>query len=447
MILHNGTIVTMDESLTIIEDGALRISDGVIQETGVSGELCARYPDDETIDVNGKLIMPGNICAHTHFYGAYARGLATHGTPPANFVEILQKLWWRLDKALSPDAVRASAQVCLIDAIKHGTTTLIDHHASPTCVDGSLDIIAETVKQSGLRACLCYEVTDRNGKAETEAGINENMRFIRKCLDNPDPLLAGTFGLHASLTLSNETLEKSVEAAGDTNCGFHIHAAEDLADQRDSLEKYQQRVIHRLNQVGVLGRKSLLAHCVHIDDSEIELLQQTGTLVTHQPRSNMNNAVGCAAVETLMDRGVTVALGNDGFSNNMWAEWKTAYLVHKLVTGNPQACQGYTVIDMAVRNTIKQMKMYWPEQSIGSLTPGSSADLILVDYTPFTPMTSGNLPWHILFGFEADVVDSTMVHGQWLMRNRTLTMLDEQAILSQAFETGREVWQHFQELR
>jgi len=445
MILYNGTIVTMDADLTIQENGAIRINNGIIEDIGDSKVICARYPGENREDVDGKLIMPGNICAHTHFYGAYARGLSTIGTPPGNFLEILEKLWWRIDKALTPESVKTSAQVCLLDAIRHGTTTLIDHHASPSCVDGSLDLIAEAASETGLRTCLCYEVTDRNGPQEAQAGINENMRFINRCRNEDNPLLAGTFGLHASLTLSDETLQNCCDAAAGTDCGFHIHAAEDKADQIDSQYKYGERVINRLKRFNMLGPKSLLAHCVHVDEKEITLIAESGSIVTHQPRSNMNNAVGCADVAKMLDKGITVAMGNDGFSNNMWAEWKTAYLVHKLVNSDPQACQGYDIMKMGITNNVKLVNRFWPEQTIGSLVVGSSADLVLVEYSPFTPMTSGNLPWHILFGMETDTIHSTMVRGKWLMRNREVIVIEEQEILQNAMEIGHDVWKRFNE--
>ena len=196
--------------------------------------------------------MPGMICAHTHFYGAFARGLAIPGAPPKDFVEILQKLWWPLDKSLTEADVRASAEVMLVDAIRHGATTLIDHHASPNAIDGSLDVIAEAVDVSGLRAVLCYEVTDRDGMGKSSAGIRENVRFIKRTRREKvaGGRVAATFGLHASLTLSEETLDDCREAAPD-NTGFHIHVAESEADEYDSLAKSGRRVVDRLQERGI----------------------------------------------------------------------------------------------------------------------------------------------------------------------------------------------------
>ncbi len=443
MLITKGRVVTFGAANTIIEDGAVRVEGDRITDVGDAARLQAAYPDDEVVDAGGQLIMPGNICAHTHFYGAFARGMAIPGDPARDFPEILGKLWWRLDRALLAEDVRYSALVCLVDAIKHGTTTLVDHHASPAAVPGSLDEIAAAVTQAGVRASLCYEVTDRNGPEEARAGIDENVRFLRAARKAGNPLLAASFGLHASLTLSDETLANCVAAAAGLDTGFHVHAAEGTSDEEDSLRRSGKRVVERLGDAGILGPKSILVHCVHVDAWEMELLRDTGTWVTHQPRSNMNNAVGVAPVETMLRGGVRVGLGNDGFSNNMWAEWKAAYLVHKLWHGDPRRMNGYDVVKMAVTNNAALARVFWPAAPVGEIAPGAYADLILVDYHPFTALTAGNLPWHILFGFEASAITATMCAGRWLMRDRRLLTLDEAEIAARARELSAGVWRRY----
>ena len=437
MLITHGTLITFGQANQIIEDGALYIEGDRIADIGPTAALASRYPDAETLDARGRLVMPSIICAHTHFYGAFARGMALPGKPPENFPQILERLWWRLDKALTLEDVRYSGLVCLADAIRHGTTTLIDHHASPNAIDGSLDAIADAVQEAGLRACLCYEVTDRNGSEGAEAGIRENVRFIERVKDQG--LIAATFGLHASLTLSRETLERCVAAARPLDVGFHIHVAEDVADQRDSLQKSGLRVVERLEKLGVLGEKTIAVHCVHVDDHEMGILRETGTKVTHQPRSNMNNAVGVADVLGMMRRHICVGLGNDGFSNNMFAEMKTAYLVHKLAQRDPRVMGADQVLAMAVANNAKIANLFFPKP-IGELSVGAYADLILLDYVPPTPLTAGNLPWHIIFGVDGSHVTHTICAGRILMRDRQLTTLDEEAIGTRARELATEVW-------
>jgi len=439
MLITHARIATLGPEPQLIEDGALLIRGETIAEVGTTMELTTRHPREERWDAEGQLVMPAAICGHTHFYGAFARGMAIPGEPPSNFPQILERLWWRLDKVLTLEDVRYSALVCLVDAIRHGTTTLIDHHASPNAIEGSLDVISEAVEQAGVRASLCYEVTDRDGPERARAGIAENIRFARSVSRGPH--LAASFGLHASLTLSDETLADCVAAARELDLGFHIHVAEDAADQEDSLRKSGKRVVHRLHDAGILGPKTIAVHCVHVDGGEIRILAETGTWVTHQPRSNMNNGVGVAPVERMVGAGVRVALGNDGFSNNMFAEMKTAYLVHKLAQRDPRAMPGDLVMRLAYENNARLARVFWPDLTLAQIAPGASADLVFLDYHPTTPLTPGNLPWHILFGVEASTITATVCAGQVLMRGRQLLTLDEEEITARSRELAAKTWE------
>ncbi len=440
MLITHARLATLGEEPQLIEDGALLIEGESIAAVGTTSELATRHPHEEQWDADGQLVMPAAICGHTHFYGAFARGMAVPGDPPANFPQILERLWWRLDKALTLEDVRASALVCLVDAVRHGTTTLIDHHASPNDIAGSLDVIAEAVREAGVRASLCYEVTDRDGPERARAGIVENVRFATSQSATRNSQLASSFGLHASLTLSDETLADCVAAAQGLGIGFHIHVAEDMADQEDSLRKSGKRVVRRLYDAGVLGPRSIAVHCVHVDEAEMAVLADSGTWVTHQPRSNMNNGVGVAAVEEMLRAGVRVGLGNDGFSNNMFAEMKAAYLVHKLHQRDPRAMPGDMVMRLAYGNNAALAATFWPQLRLAELAPGAAADLVMVDYHPTTPLTEGNLPWHLLFGYEASMITATVCAGQVLMRERQLLTLDEEAITARARELAALVW-------
>jgi putative selenium metabolism protein SsnA len=444
MLIHNGRIVTWDTPNQIIENGALLVENGRIAAIGDSAALLQEHPQVVKLNARGQLVMPGNICAHTHYYGAFARGMAIPGPAMKDFPDILERLWWRLDRALLDVDVEYSALVCLVDAIKHGTTTLIDHHASPNAIDSSLDQIADAVEQAGVRSALCYEVTDRNGPRGAQAGIGENVRFLRSLNERSGSLVRGAFGLHASLSLSDETLADCVAAARDLETGFHIHVAEHEADEYDALHKYGKRVVPRLADAGILGPKSIVAHCVHVDPAEMVILRETNTWVTHQPRSNMNNAVGAANVEGMLRLGIPVCLGNDGFSNNMWAEWKTAYLMHKAAHRDPRRGDGMAITQMAIYNNAALAGIFWPEMPIGKLSKGAAADIIFVDYQPTTPLTAGNLPWHIIFGFESSMVTTTIVAGKVLMQDRQLLTLDEAAITERSRKLATAVWKRFE---
>ncbi|MEW5871151.1 MAG: putative aminohydrolase SsnA [Chloroflexota bacterium] len=444
MLITNATLITWEEPNRVLEDHAVYIQDGLIADLGPQAEMLARYPQAERLDARRQYVMPGNICAHTHFYGAFARGMGIPGEAPKDFPEILQKLWWPLDRALEAADVRASAEVMLVEAIKHGTTTLIDHHASPNAIDGSLDVIAEAVERSGLRAALCYEVTDRNGLEGARAGIAENLRFIQRARRQPlaGGRLAATFGLHASLTLSEATLDACRQAVPE-GIGFHVHVAEHEVDEYDSIAKSGLRVVERLHKHDMLGPNSIVVHAVHVDMAEAALLAETGAWVTHQPRSNMNNGVGVGAVEDMLRAGVKVCLGTDGFSSTMWEEWKTAYLLHKAWRRDPRRMPADVVARMAVYNNASLAGRFFPQAPLGVLSPGAQADLIFVDYHPHTPLDAGNLPWQIVFGFHESMVTTTIVAGKLLMHERQLLTLDEAAIAAQARRQAPQVWARY----
>ena len=439
MLIYNATVITFDDQNQIIDNGAVHFTNDTIDAVGDSRTLLAQYPADQQWDAHGMVLMPGQICAHTHFYGAFARGMYIPGAPAKDFPEILERLWWRLDKALDLAGVQSSAEVCLVDAIRNGTTTLIDHHASQRAIDGSLDAIADAVTTSGLRAALCYEVTDRDGLDAAKAGIRENSRFIKKVnADASQKRLAATFGLHASMTLSDETLAACVAEAK----RFHVHVAEHPADEYDSIARSGKRTVERLHDFGITGPESIMAHCIHIDTWEMALLKETGTFVTHQPRSNMNNAVGAADITTMLRGNMALCLGNDGFSNDMFTEMKVADLLQKVSHNDPRYLGADKVIQMAVYNNRRLAGRFF-EKPVGIIAPSAYADLILLDYYPTTPLSSANLPWHILFGVSGGHVHSTIAHGQVLMRNRELLTMDEAAITARSREVAKQTWERY----
>ena len=450
ILIGNGTVVTLGTENRLIEQGAVLVRDTRIAAIDADSLLRHRYPAADYVDANGGLIMPGFLCAHTHFYSAFARGMAIPGEPPRNFLEILERLWWRLDKLLTLEDTRASAGVYMVDAIRHGTTCVVDHHASPNAIEGSLDVIADVVEEAGIRACLAYEVSDRDGPAVTADGIRENERFIRSLRSERKQqaeagMIAASYGLHASFTLSPSTLERCAAGGADLGVGFHIHVAEDIADERDSLAHYGMRVVDRLEQVAILGSRTIAAHCVHVQSGEMSKLAGTRTNSVHNPRSNMNNAVGRAPVAEMVRTGVNVGLGNDGFSMNMMQEMKAAYLLHKQALADPRAMPGDLVLKLAFDHNARIMNAvfgpFCPDfPRVGELSVGGAADIVLLDYLSPTPLSSDNFPWHLIFGMNGHHVNSTMVAGRWLMRDRQLLTLDEARIHARAKELSQALW-------
>ncbi|MBZ4687717.1 MAG: hypothetical protein PWQ96_1242 [Clostridia bacterium] len=440
LLVANGTVITLGKSCKVIENGAVAVEGDIIKEVGKTAELRQKYSDAEYIDAEGRLIMPGMINTHMHFYSTFARGLALP-EPPANFVEILEKLWWKLDKKLTLEDVYYSALIPLIDCIKNGTTTVFDHHASFGAITGSLDEINKACTEAGLRTCLCYEVSDREGKEKALESIEENRRFIKKCQENDDPMTKATFGLHASLTLSPETLAKCAEVASELGIGVHIHTAEGIRDVEDSLDKYGMRVVERLRKYELLGPRTIAAHCVHVNDDEIRILAETDTNVVHNPESNMGNAVGCAPVIKMLKNGVRVGMGTDGFTSDMFEGIKVANVLHKHDQGDPSASWA-EVPRMIFENNSAIVKNFY-DKPLGVLEPGAYADIITIDYNPATPLTADSFYPHLLFGVSGAMVNTTIVAGKVLMQDRKLKGIDEKEVAAKARELAAKLWERF----
>jgi putative selenium metabolism protein SsnA len=441
LLVGNGIAVTRDRNNRVIPDGCVVIQDSIITDVGTTAELKSKYHDARFIDAERKLIMPGLINAHMHFYSTFARGMSLKDAPPLSFMEILERLWWRLDKVLTPEDVYYSALVPIIDCIKNGTTTVFDHHASPHAVSGSLSKIAEAAKKAGLRSCLCYEVSERDGGEITDRAIKENAEFIRCCGETKDPMLKAMFGLHASITLSDQALEKCVKENDGTSAGFHIHVAEGIEDLRDAQEKYSCGVVDRLYRHGILGDKTIAAHCIHISEQEIELLKETGTNVVHNPQSNMGNAVGVSPVLQMFNKGVMLGMGTDGYTSDMFESLKAANCLHKHASQNPSAAWGEPPA-MLFENNRKIADKYF-EKPLGILEAGAYADVIVADYNPPTRMSSDNVNSHMLYGLTGRAVDTTIINGQVVMQNRKLTFLDEQEICAKSRELADKAWDRF----
>jgi putative selenium metabolism protein SsnA len=431
---ENGIVVTLGRNNKVLWNSSV-IADGEnITAVGEAGEMSRLYPGAESVDCSGKIILPGFMCTHHHFYSTMARGMSIPGEPASNFVEILERLWWKLDKALSDEDITLSAQLPLIECIRNGTTTVIDHHASPASREGSLDLIENAVRQASIRASLCYEVSDRNTPG---GGIRENERFIKK-VGKGDGQIASMMGLHASFTLSDETLEKCVGIAKDAGVGCHIHVAEDAADRDDSLKKYGMPTVNRLDKRGATGEKSLFIHCVHIDEAEMDVISATKTGVVHNPESNMNNAVGVTKILDLIKKGVLVGLGTDGMSSDMLAQMRCAYLLHRLANHDPRVAF-MEAPQMLLKNNADICERQFGIR-LGEIAQGRPADLAILDYQPPTPLTEANFLGHLIFGLVDATVDTTVCKGKILMKDKKIRVLDEPRIAARSRELALQMW-------
>ncbi len=437
MIIYNATVISLGAKPLLIPNGAVYVRDDRIMDVGKSSRIMKAYKSMPSINANGKVLMPGLINSHTHLYSTFALGMLGIGPQPRNFMQTLKKVWWRLDRALSEEAIQLSALISLAQAIRAGTTTLIDHHSSPNAIRGSLNCLGDTIEDVGIRACLSYEVSDRDGMRRTREGIAENVRFLQ-AVSRRSSLVRGLFGLHSSFTVSDETLRRCVNAARAVNAGFHLHCAEGLIDNEDSIKKHGKGVIERLAELGVLGPKTILAHCVHVSEAQISLLAKTRTMVAHNPRSNMNNAVGCAPLTHMLKRGITVGLGTDGMSESMWDELKTGVLLHKHVGRDVRAGTSEMITALFQNNARIASRIFGAK--IGVIEKCAKADLILVDYYPPTPLTKENLAAHVLFGIANARVDSTIVNGKILMQNGKLRRINESSIATRGRKIARQLW-------
>ena len=446
VLITNAGVVSWGDPVEVLTDRAVLVDGGLISDIGPSRELEARHPDEERLDARGQYVMPGNICAHGHFYSAFAVGMNVPHEAPVTLPTILDRLWWPYDRSLGEDEVRLAVEVGMVDCIKNGTTTYFDHHSSPNCIDGVLDLIADVVDEAGLRSVLCFEVTDRDGPERARAGITENARFVERCRGEPvaGGRVAANFGIHAPMTVSEDTLAACREAVP-VGTGFHLHVGEHEYDQIRSLALAGTRSVDRLLRHDMLGETSIMAHAIHLDAKEVMMLAETGTASSHQPRNNMNVGDGIAAVESQLRAGVRVCLGNDGLSPTMWREAEAAYFLQKITHRDGRRFPADQLMQVAFGNNAALASLYFPDAPLGVVEKGARADLILVDYQPATPLTPDNIAGHLIFAMNESMITTTIVDGRVLMQDRTLLTVDEAAIKARCREATPAFWSRYEQ--
>lgn len=430
LALTGGTVVTS------LSPPRLARADLLVKEGRVADPSRQEPPAEASrLDCSGCVVVPGNVCAHHHLYSALARGMPYRLEPPRTFVEVLRRVWWRLDRALDEDTVRASATVGGLEALLAGTTTVVDHHASPNAAGPDcLELVSSALEELGLRSVLCYEVSDRDGPAVARAGLELQRAF----LERPRKLTRGMVGAHASFTLSEETLAACVELAREFEVGLHVHVAEDGADQADCLARFGTRVVHRLDRAGALDQRSLLAHCVHVDETEVETINGRGATVVHNARSNMNNRVGHAPVGAFR----RLALGTDGIDGDLFAESRAAYW--RAREADPSVGPPW-VLDR-VAESARFAGRAFGEPLLGTLEPGAPADLVVLEYDPPTPLEPHTLAAHWVFGLSARQVRHVVVGGELVVRDRRPTRVDPEEVAERARRGAERLWRRLDQL-
>lgn len=427
LLVGNGKLITRGANHRLIEDGCVAAQGETIVAVGTTAALKAQYPDADFVDAHGGIIMPGLINAHNHIYSAFARGLSIKNYNPESFLDILDGQWWTMDRNMNLQDTRMSAMATYLDCIRCGVTTVFDHHASYGGITDSLFTIAEAAKELGVRTCLCYEVSDRDGENKMKAAVKENADFLAFCEKDKTDMVKGMMGMHASFTLSDRSLALCRENTP-SGAGFHIHVAEGMTDVYDSLKKYGKRVINRLYDNDILGEKTITGHCIHVNGIEMDILKETNTMVVHNPESNMGNAVGCPPTLELMRRGILCGLGTDGYTNDMFESMKVANCLHKHNLCDPTVAWG-EVPQMLFQNNAAIGARFF-DSKLGALETGAAADIIVVDYDPLTPLSADNINGHILFGMMGHDVVTTIINGVVKMKDRALVGIDGAKILA-----------------
>ena len=438
IVIGNGKLVTRDAENPFYEDGAVAMDGTVIKEVGTTTDIKAKYPDAEYIDAKHGVIMPAFINTHEHIYSAMARGFSIKGYDPKGFLDILDGQWWTIDRKLTLEQTRCSAMDTFISSIRNGVTTVFDHHASFGHITDSLFTIADVAKEMGVRSCLCYEVSDRDGMDKAKEAVMENANFINYALKDDTDMIAGMMGMHAQFTISDETFELAAKNKP-AEVGYHIHVAEGIEDLHDCLRKYGKRIVDRLYDFDVLGEKTLLGHCIYINPHEMDLIKDTNTMVVHNPESNMGNACGCPPTMELVHRGILTGLGTDGFTHDMTESYKVANVLHKhhLCDANASWAE---VPQMLFENNAKIANRYFKKQ-LGVLKEGAAADVIVMDYDPPTRLGADNINGHILFGMTGRDVVTTVGNGKVLMKDREVKVVDVEKAMAEIRVESAKLWQ------
>lgn len=433
ILLKNARVIQTRAPFDVKENTDVFIENDRIKKVGTNLKVKA----DKVIDCTNKTVSPGMVCAHHHYYSGLSRGIMANMGPQNDMIQILKELWWRLDRALDEKSCYYSSLICSIDAIKNGTTSCIDHHASPSYIENSLTTMAKGMEEVGVRGLECFEITNRNGGFDEEKrGLEENIRFAKevdsKRKKGEDVLVEAAIGGHAPFTMSDEIMGLMGQACKDTNRGVHIHVGEDKYDQVDSHHHYNKDILKRLDDHKLLNNKAMLVHGIYLRPEHIEMFNDYDGFLAHNARSNMNNNVG---YNQNLPMYKNLVLGTDGCGSNMFEEIKLAYFKHKDETG--KFWPNNYLEALGKGNMI--LERYFDDK-FGRIKEGYKADIIILDYDSPSPMVKENLGGHFVFGMSSDVVNTTIVNGKIIMENRKFENLDLPYIYSKASEEAAKMW-------
>lgn len=429
----------MDRDRRVVK-GSVLTEGNEIKKVGDVGDESA----GEVIDAEGKIVIPGLVCAHVHPYRILLRGTSLKIEPPTDFIQTLQRVWWPLDEKLSnKDAYLGVLGSCL-EFLKTGTTFFAGIHSSQGSIGKSLDYVASAIEKAGLRASIAFEASERHTRAEGARGMKENIRFLenRRKKGLGETRVGGMVSLGASFTASDELLRHGKRVANRFDVPIVISTAEGKVDLYHNLEKHGKRTIERLRDVGLLSSNTVLAHCIHVSDDELSIIERTGAKVAHNPIGDMLNAAGVAQVLKMKGMGIPVGLGNGGYIFDAFENIRSLYLIHKSVTSDPRAISPMEALEMA---TIRGAELYGMGNKIGSIEPGKQADIAVINpSTLLTPLRRRNVVDHIVNTVSGSDVETVMVGGELLMQDRNIKTLDEERVMKKSKGTAEKVWKNLE---
>ncbi|MCR5731732.1 MAG: putative aminohydrolase SsnA [Sphaerochaetaceae bacterium] len=436
-VIKNVRVMQTEPPFEVLNGVDVVISGDTI--TGVGKGIAADVKADKVIEGKNRVLMPGNVCSHHHYYSGLSRGMLISAGPQTDFIQVLKEWWWRLDRGLDEEACYYSSLICSLDAIAAGTTTCIDHHASPNYIKGSLSTIAKGMEEVGVRGATCYEVTDRNGgMKEVEAGVEENVRFAKEVdsrkANGEKVLCEAMIGGHAPFTIPDEGLKLMSEAVKETDRGMHLHCAEDKYDVIHSHHIYGKDIVKRLEENDLLSNKTLLVHGLFLNDDEIKTINAHDCFFAHNGRSNMNNGVGYLKRITDVKN---LVIGTDGCGGNMFEELKIAFFKHK---DEHLPFWPADYVKALNRGNRLVETCFGDGRKWGKVEKGYTADLVLLNYHNPTPLKKENAAGHFVWGMASGHVDTVLVDGKVVMEDRVFAGLDVDAIYAKASEVAQRVW-------
>ena len=412
------------------------IENEIIIDTGRN--VGDNYKSDKTLNLNNKFISTGLVCSHNHFYSVLARGILADINTCNNFLDILKNLWWKLDRAIDEESLYYSGIIGALEAIKSGTTSVIDHNASPNFISGSLSTLKKAFETAGLRGILAYEITDRNGIDGMIEGVKESIKFAENIENDKRDLIETAIGAHAPFTLSDNSLEQIREAIKTTNRGLHIHVSEDETDPSYSNQQFGKDVLKRLDNFSLLNNKSIIAHGVYLTENDINILNERDSFLVHNPRSNMNNGVGYM---NNLYKIKNVGIGTDGISSNMFEEIKFAFFKNNDSNGKLNMNDFMKFL----QNGNMILERYF-DNKFGKIEKGYIADIVIYDYIPPTNLVDENLAGHFIYGFSSRDVETVIINGNIVYENRSFPF-ETNSIYSKARAVANKMWERMNQIK